>query len=386
MIVAGVMSGTSADGIDVALMRITGSGNSLRFKLLGHRHTPYAGSVRELVLTMMDAKSARVSQLARLNVLLGELYSSAILGTAKRFAAARVDLVGCHGQTLYHQGDRADFLGRKISCTWQTGEGAIVAARVGCPVVSDFRHADMAAGGKGAPLVPFLDYALYRHRTRGRILQNLGGISNVTAVPAGAIADNVIAFDTGPANMVIDECMERLFSEPYDRNGAIAAQGDVLERPLAKVLGHPFFKRRPPKSAGREEFGRSFVDRFLTSCAGANPQDVIATATALTARSIGAALRRFVLRESGRYRDYVVAGGGARNRTLMRMLQQEIAPLGLTLALSDGFGVPAQAKEAIAFAVLAYETWHQRAANMPSATGASRPVILGKISLPPPHV
>ncbi|MGH9555122.1 MAG: anhydro-N-acetylmuramic acid kinase, partial [Terriglobales bacterium] len=315
MIVAGVMSGTSADGINVALVRIAGQGLRTRFRLLAHRQYPYPREVRRAVLGAMNARSARVADLARLNFLLGELYAGAVLKTLRRSRMKSVDLVGCHGQTIYHQGDPAKFLGRRIAATWQTGEGAVVAARVGAPVVSDFRCSDLAAGGKGAPLVPFLDYLAYRHPRSGRILQNLGGIGNLTAIPPGAAPEEVIAFDTGPGSMVIDALMERLFRKPYDRDGRVAARGIVREGVLAKLLRHPFFGRRPPKTAGREEFGREFVARVLRLCRGARKEDVVATATALTARSIAVALRRFVFtteaRRHGGFNDFVVSGGGA---------------------------------------------------------------------------
>ena len=410
MIVAGVMSGTSADGINVALVEIMGAGFDTRFKLLAHHEHPYPSVVRKAVLAAMNAARASVADLARLNSLLGELYALAVL-TAQQKAQVKVELVGCHGQTLYHQGEPAPYLGRKIATTWQTGEGAVIAARVGVPVVSDFRPADMAAGGKGAPLVPFLDYLVYRDAGIGRIVQNLGGIANLTAIPAGASPAEVIAFDTGPANMVVDALMERLFGKPYDRDGRIAAKGKLIETVLKALLQQPFFRRKPPKTAGREEFGRAFVKDFLRRCGRAKKEDVVATATALTARSIAEAIKKFVLsagakarsqagltgtaeavplhqssesagrrRQAHLYSEYVVSGGGAKNRTLVSMLRAEVGPLGLTLRHSDEFGVPSAAKEALAFAVLAYETWHRRPSNVPAATGAKRPAILGKIS------
>ncbi|HYX70969.1 MAG TPA: anhydro-N-acetylmuramic acid kinase [Terriglobales bacterium] len=381
MIVAGVMSGTSADGIDVAVVRALGSGWSTRFGLLTHHHFPYPAAVRRAVLSAMNATHARVADLARLNFLLGELYAAAVLATQKRAGIRRLDLVGCHGQTLYHQGRPAPFLGHDLAVTWQTGEGAILAARTQTPVVSDFRPADMAAGGQGAPLVPFLDYLLYRHRSIGRVVQNLGGIANLTAIPGGAEAERVVAFDTGPGNMVMDGAMERLFGRPCDRDGRIAARGSVLEPVVTEVLRLPFFQQPPPRSAGREQFGREFVARFLRRCGRARKEDVVATATALTARSIGAALQRFVLKENG-YREFVVSGGGAANPTLLNMIQAEIVNLGLVMRRSEDFGLPREAKEAVAFALLAYQTWQRRPGNLPSATGAERPAVLGKISYP----
>jgi anhydro-N-acetylmuramic acid kinase len=327
-----------------------------------------------------------VADLARLNSLLGELYSDAVLATERRFRV-KADLVGCHGQTLYHQGEPQLFRGRKVAATWQTGEAAIIAARVGVPVVSDFRPADMAAGGKGAPLVPFLDYLIFRDARLGRIVQNVGGIANMTVIPAGAAASDVVAFDTGPGNMVIDAVTEKFFGQLFDRGGKIAASGKVLEFVISKLLQRAFFKRKPPKTAGREEFGREFVREFLRSCGRCRKQDAVATATALTAKSIADAVRRFAIENSGSarrrtFQEMILSGGGAKNSTLVAMLTSELAPLGLRLRLSDEFGVPSAAKEAVAFAVLAHETWHRQASNVPSATGAERAAVLGKISYP----
>lgn len=379
MIVAGVMSGTSADGIDVALVRFA---SARRFKLLGHVQYAYAKPVRAAILAAMNAPSASVADLSRLNFLLGELYADAVRKAQKRFRI-RTSIVACHGQTLYHQGAPERFLGRRVAATWQTGEAAIVAARLGIPVVSDFRPADIAAGGLGAPLVPFLDFALFRDWRVGRIVQNIGGIANLTAIPADAMAKDVLAFDTGPGNMVIDGVMSELFGQPYDRGGKIAASGGVLKDVLAKLLADRFFVRQPPKTAGREQFGGKFVKDFLRRCGRARKQDIVATATALTARSIAQAIRKFVVTsEGGRFRDMIVSGGGTRNTTLMAMIRSEVSPLGLSVRTSDDFGLPSAAKEAVAFALLGYQTWHRRPSNVPSATGARRDAVLGKICYP----
>lgn len=395
MIVAGVMSGTSADGIDVALVKIGAFSRNFRksvhgrgqeyprhtIALLGHAQFPYPAKVRAAVLQAMNAGSASVADLARLNFVLGELYADAVLATQRRFRAS-AELVGCHGQTLYHQGRAKPHLGKRVVATWQTGEGAILAARVGVPVVSDFRPADMAAGGKGAPLVPFLDYLLFRDSKVGRVVQNIGGIANLTAIPARASPEQVLAFDTGPGNMVIDALSEEFFSQPFDRGGKLAARGQVLESVLARVMRRSFFRAAPPKSAGREEFGWEFARDFRRRCGRAAAEDVLATATALTAWSIADAVKRFVLpgpRQS-RFTEMIVSGGGTKNPTLMGMLRDSLVPLGMELRLSDELGLPSQAKEAAAFAVLAYETWNRRASNIPSATGAKREAILGKLS------
>jgi anhydro-N-acetylmuramic acid kinase len=391
MIVAGVMSGTSVDGIDVAVVRISGRSGTQRVKLLAHEHFAYSSPVRRAILAAMNATAARVANLARLNFLLGELYADAVANTLKKHRG-KADLVGCHGQTLYHQGSPASFLAQSIAATWQTGEGSVIAARLGIPVVSDFRPADMAVGGSGAPLVPLLDVAFYAHGKKLRILQNIGGIGNLTVIPAGTTLnrmEKVIAFDTGPGNMVIDGCAQELLGKSFDSNGTIAATGQVIEPALAKALAHPFFGRKPPKSAGREEFGREFVGKFLRWCgAGAKKSDVLATATALTAVSIGKAVRQGLATSeiespfSRGMAEYVVSGGGVNNGTLMRMIAQQVQPLGFRVLTSDDLGMPSQAKEAVAFALLAYQTWHRQPGNVPSATGAKHPATLGKISFP----
>lgn len=372
------MSGTSADGIDVALAHITGKGFNLHIELLSHEHFSYPKAVRQAVLQAMNAVRASVPDLSRLNFLLGELYARAVR-QAQQSGKNKIELIGCHGQTIYHQGEAESYFGKKITCTWQTGEAAVIADRVGVPVVSDFRPADMAAGGKGAPLVPFLDYVLLRDRRAGRIAQNLGGIANLTAIPANAGPQQVIAFDTGPGNMVMDQLMQLLLHRSYDRNGDIARRGNVLQPVLKEALRNPFFCQPPPKTAGREEFGREYANRFLARCGSARKEDIIATATALTVSSIAEALKKFVLGKN-KYRDYIVSGGGTDNRTLIAMLTAEVSNLGLKLSRIDNFGIPSRAKEALAFALLAYQTWHRQPSNIPSATGASRPAVLGKIT------
>ena len=390
MIVAGIMSGTSADGINVALVRIQGRGFRSRLELLAHYEFPYPIEVRRAVLRAMNAKSVSVADLSRLNFTLGELYAKSVQA-AQRRAKLECELAGCHGQTLYHQSTPSNYLGRPIACTWQTGEAALIAAKLRVPVVSDFRPADMAVGGTGAPLVPFLDYVAFRHRRFGRIVQNIGGIGNLTAIPPRATPDEVFAFDTGPGNMVIDAVAERLFDRPYDRNGRLAAKGEPIESVLRQLLRRAFFKQLPPKTAGREQFGEAFVQELLRLCRRADAHDVMATATALTAQSIGLAVRKFVLptdeanvpagsRAPSRYREFVVSGGGTRNGTLMRMIREELAPLKMRVLTTDDFGLPSAAKEAVAFALLAYQTWRRLPSSIPSATGAQHPAILGKVS------
>lgn len=381
MIVAGIMSGTSADGIDVALIQIGDSQLRGVIELIGHAAFPYPPRVRQAVLAAMNADRARVADLARLNFVLGHLYADAVLETQRKFRA-KPDLIGCHGQTLYHQGEPELFLGKRVAATWQTGEAAIIAARVGVPVVSDFRPADMAAGGEGAPLVPYLDYLLFRDARIGRIVLNVGGIANLTAIPANAGPERVIAFDTGPGNMVIDQVMHALTGRAFDRDGEFAASAMVDEKIVRKILCASFFRKNPPKTAGREEFGREFVRQFLQGCGRMRKQDIVATATALTSQSISDAVRRFVIAKSRgeSYGEIIASGGGTRNKTLIAMLAESVVSLGLRLRFSDEFGVPSEAKEAVAFAVLAYETWNRRPSNIPAATGARKAAVLGKLS------
>jgi anhydro-N-acetylmuramic acid kinase len=382
MTVAGIMSGTSADGIDVAVVRIAPGKQRAKLTLLAHEGFAFPAPLRRAVLAAMNAAATSTAELARLNWRLGLAYADAVSATLKRHAL-KLDLVGCHGQTLYHQPRAESYAGRRFGCTWQLGEAAAIAAAAGVPVVSNFRPADMFAGGQGAPLVSLLDYVLFADPRRGRVLQNIGGIANLTAIPAGAAADAVVAFDTGPGNMIIDALAQELFGKRFDRNGGIAARGKVLAEVLSAALGNPYFKQRPPRTAGREQFGREYAAKFLASCRRQSnrPEDVLATATALTAETIARSYKSFVLRGmKGRAVDYIVSGGGARNATLMAMLAQRLEPLGCELASSEQFGLPAEAKEAAAFALLAWQSWHHLPGNVPRATGAARPAILGQVT------
>lgn len=380
LIVAGIMSGTSADGMDVALTRIAPAADAPKIELLALHSVSYPAALRKAVLAAMNASRTSTAELARLNWRLGTAYADAV-HTALQKHPVKLDLIGCHGQTIYHQPKATSYAGKPIACTWQIGEPALIAHAIGVPVVSNFRPADMAAGGQGAPLVPLLDYVLFANPKRARVLQNIGGIGNLTAIPAGADSKNLVAFDTGPGNMVIDALMNRLFQKNYDRNGATAARGIVLDKIVKAILRYPFFKQSPPKSAGREQFGAEFASEFLRSCrnAGAKPHDTIATATALTAESIVLAFNRFVQPLTGTAPiDFILSGGGARNKTLLTMLRQRLEPR-CTVLLSDEAGVPSQAKEAVAFALLAWQTWNRLPGNVPAATGAAQPVILGEI-------
>jgi anhydro-N-acetylmuramic acid kinase len=382
MIVAGIMSGTSADGVDVALVRIAPGKLRPKITLLAHHGFAFSPALRRAVLAAMNAASTSTAELARLNWRLGIAYAEAVSATLKRHPV-KLDLIGCHGQTLYHQPRPAAYAGRRFACTWQLGEAQLIAATLGIPVVSNFRPADMLAGGQGAPLVPLLDYALFADSRRGRVLQNIGGIANLTAIPAGAAPENLIAFDTGPGNMVMDALSQLLFGKPFDLNGDLAAEGVVLAPVLSGALRNPYFQLKPPRTAGREQFGREYAARFAANCRrhSGKPEDALATATALTAETIAQSYKKFVRRKmKSAAVDYIVSGGGARNATLMAMLAQRLKPMGCELAVSEEFGLPAEAKEAAAFALLAWQTWHRLPGNVPAATGAARPAILGQVT------
>lgn len=381
MTVAGVMSGTSADGVDVAVVRITAGKLRPKLTLLAHEGFPYSAALRRKVLAAMNAESTSTAELARLNWRLGLAYTEALTATVKR-QKVQLELIGCHGQTLYHQARPGAYAGRSFACTWQLGEAALIAGALGVPVVSNFRPADMVAGGQGAPLVSMLDYVLFADGKRGRVLQNIGGIANLTAIPAGAGPEGVLAFDTGPGNMVMDALTQELFGKAFDRNGALAAAGTVIEPVLAAAMRNAYFAMKPPRTTGREQFGREYAVRFLADCRrhSGKPEDALATATALTAETIAQSYRRFVKARMKGNVDYIVSGGGARNHTLMAMLAQRLEPLGCELAASEEFGLPAEAKEAAAFALMAWQTWHRRAGNVPAATGAGRPAILGQVT------
>lgn len=350
MRVAGLISGTSVDGIDVGVVDI-GDG----IHVVATATVPYPPDVRAAILSVSNA-ATHTSTIARLNFLLGELFADALVKT--RVPLKTIELIGSHGQTIFHEGEPVEFLGRKVASTLQIGEAAVIAERTGIETIADFRSSDMAAGGKGAPLVPFLDYQLFCHPELTRIALNIGGIANITVIPANAKPEDVIAFDTGPGNMVMDAV-----APPFDRDGAKARAGQVNVALLERLLADPYYHRDPPKASGREQYGDEFVHRSNID---------IATATELTARTIALAIGRYPAT-----REVIVSGGGAHNRYLMERLA---ALVHARVTTSAEFGIGVDTKEAILFAVLAYETFHGRPGNLPSATGARKSMILGKIS------
>ena len=377
----GLMSGTSTDGVSAALVRLRPTPSGYRHQLVAHATIPYRTALRAKLLRAAEGDPLPAAVLSELNAELGERFAAAAIAIARRAGSPleRIDVIGSHGHTIFH-GPPGSGRSRPPS-TLQIGEPAVIAARTGITTVADFRPADVALGGQGAPLVPYVHWLLLTHRRRGRAVHNIGGIANLTYLPPGARLGDVLAFDTGPGNMVIDAVMERQTKDRrrFDRGGAVAAAGAAHESTLAALLAHPYFRRRPPKSTGREQFGTAFVDELMRRARRARlrPADVVATATALTARSMAYAYERFVL-PRGRLDEIYVAGGGALNHTLLRLLheclpQVRIAPL-------DALGIPSMAIEPISFAVLACEALRARPSNVPGVTGARRPAILGKIA------
>ena len=390
MIVAGIMSGTSADGVDVVLCRISpiADDESPRIRLLGLKSYTYSKPVRAEILALMAGETRSAAEFGRLNWRLGEVYAECVAAAAEELGV-KPALVGCHGQTIHHETAPTRFLGSTVRSTWQIGEAAPIAERMRCPVVSDFRPADLAAGGEGAPLVPMLDWCLFRSRTVSRVLQNIGGIGNLSVIPAGAAADRLLAFDTGPGNMIIDQTMQTLLGRRFDRNGAVARRGRVLDKVIVKLLRDRYFSALPPKSCGREQFGAAFTQRLIRICRqdGGSDTDCVATATAFTAESIRMPTAGSLLRASPRTRPkhQSVLHRGWRpqnNGTLMQMLSSGLGVLRVKVQTSEELGIPSQAKEAVAFALLAWLTWNGVPGNVPSATGADRPIVVGKVTNP----
>jgi anhydro-N-acetylmuramic acid kinase len=388
MLVLGMMSGTSADGIDVALARISGAPPRLRVKLLGHTSVKFPVALRKEILHVAEGHLITANELSQLNFRLGEVFAGAVLSACTRFhvSPSRVGLVGTHGQTIFHQGVPAYFFGRKVASTLQVGEPSIIAARTGITSIGDFRPADIALGGQGAPLVPYADYLLYRHAKLGRVSLNLGGIANVTVLPRAAKPNQVLAFDTGPANMLIDALVSHFTHgrQRFDANAQLASQGRSLPSLLNELLLDPYLKLAPPKSTGREYYGQAYLKKLfaLGRRHRAKPSDLIRAATIFTALSVVDALNRFVLPKT-KIHQLIVSGGGARNPLILAQLAAALP--NIEVLPSSRLGVPEDAKEAFAFALLAYESFHQRPANLPSATGARGPAILGKISYAPPR-
>jgi anhydro-N-acetylmuramic acid kinase len=379
-LVVGLISGTSADGIDAVLVRISGNGTSTRLTQLSFDTYRYPAGLQALILNNSLPGTGSVDLLCELNVLIAHNFSDAVKKIARkaRVALSDIDLVGSHGQTVHHLPVARKVFGKTVCSTLQIGDPSTIANLTGIVTVGDFRTADMALGGQGAPLVPYFDYLMFRSRAKNRLLLNLGGIANITGLPRNCTIDDVVAFDTGPANMVIDALMMKFYGKKFDRDGRIARQGTVIPELLTTLMSHPYFTQRPPKSTGREIFGSMILPGILAYSKKTRKEDLVATVTEWTAVSVFDQYRKFVSR-SMRVDEVLVSGGGAHNRALFGSLEKYFGSVPVRRIESVGFS--SDAKEAACFAVLANETISENPSNVPRVTGATRPVVLGKICL-----
>ncbi len=380
MYIAGVMSGTSLDGIDVALVRIEGSGVDSKVKLIHFTTVPFRNDIKSEIQQALSIENSNVQLICSLNFKLGLCFANAVKEVCKEanFSLEQLDLIGSHGQTIYHQPKPE---GNMIASTLQIGEPAVIAYDTNTTVISNFRTMDMAAGGQGAPLVPYSEVILYRDPSKNRLLQNIGGIGNVTVIPSQKSDQNVIAFDTGPDNMIIDEVCQRLFQLPYDQNGEIAEQGEVVDEILTYCMNHPFLKMNPPKSTGREQFGEEFVSQLLKRYEKHSKENIVTTVTMFTASSIVHHYKEFIL-PYYEIDEVILGGGGSYNNTLVEMIRYGLKDEKCPIFIQEDIGYSSEAKEAIAFAILANETHHRNPSNVPSATGAKQSVVLGNITFP----
>ncbi|MDE7221630.1 MAG: anhydro-N-acetylmuramic acid kinase [Oscillospiraceae bacterium] len=380
-LVIGLMGGTSADGVDAVLVRIDGWGEETRMEQLAYVSIPFESEVRRRILDIARGDFGGSRELGRMNMLLGELYLDACLRLCRRAGVepGQIDLIGSHGQTVYHQPVKEPYLGREISATYQIGDVSILCEKIGAPVVSDFRVRDMAAGGQGAPLVPYTEYLLYRKEGSDIALQNIGGMGNITFLPRGGALDELIAFDTGPGNVLIDAVVERLSKGKlrYDEGGVLAAACPVSEELLDRLLEDPYLRQMPPKTTGREKYDQAFLQEMYRTADALSLSDgeVLSTATCYTARTIALAVRRHLPRLP---ELLIVGGGGSYNLTLLNFLRESLPEV--KVVTNEDLGRDGDAKEAAAFALLANEAIHGVCSNAPAATGASHPVVMGKIS------
>ena len=380
--VIGLMSGTSCDGIDACLARITGNGLSTRVDIIGFETYPYKNEIRELIIDASQNTTGTVDKICQLNFTLGKLFADAARQIAGKSSIpiSDIDIIGSHGQTIYHISSLKEKADNEVRSTLQIAEPSLIAQETGVTTVADFRTRDIAAGGEGAPLVPYADFILFGRDGIGRAIQNIGGISNVTFLPADCGIIDIIAFDNGPGNMIIDRFAEIITDGKlkYDKDGELASKGKLNQGLLERLCSHPYLSIPPPKSTGREDFGLQFSDDLYEELRRDNVDvlDAITTVTAFTAKSISDSYRKYI-QPSYRISEVVMSGGGVHNPVLVQFLKDYLKDIKLRKV--DEFGIPSDAKEALAFAILANETICGNPGNVPSATGARERVILGKI-------
>lgn len=382
-LVCGIMSGTSVDAVDVALARVHGGGPTLRLEPLHFYETLYAEELQHRIFANCEMASSNVNDICLLHTAVAEVYADAVRALCHEHGidVSEIDVIGMHGQTLRHLPDAIDIAGYAIRSTLQIGSGSTLATLLRVPVVYDFRAGDMALGGQGAPLVPYVDALFFRSGEEDRVLLNIGGIANVTILPRGGEAHEVMAMDTGPGNMIIDALMRRFYGREFDEDGDIASAGAVNPDLLAWMLSHPYYRQKPPKSTGRENFGGEYLNELLDvarELSVLEVPDVIATATECTVRAIALHLRASLPRTAP-FR-LLVSGGGTKNRFIMKGLQHAFPEA--VVEGTSAFGVDPSAKEALAFAVLANEWLMGNPTNLPAVTGASRPGLLGVLAIP----
>lgn len=378
--VVGLISGTSVDGVDAAIVQIEGSGKKTKLNFIHALTYEYPGGLKDKILSLSTPGQGTVDEICYMNTLLGEIFASAVFSLVEeaKISLDEIDLIGSHGQTVHHLPHEKSVFGYKIRSTLQLGEPSVIAKRTGIVTVADFRTADMALGGEGAPLVPYLDYILFSSREKNRAVLNIGGIANFTVLKKSCSLNEIIAFDTGPGNMIIDALVKKFFHKPFDEYGRIAQSGKVSKDLLNFCLTHPYFKKRPPKSTGREEFGQEFISQIIDfgSRLHLTPEEIVATATEFTALTIWQAYSNFV---DCKIDELIISGGGLKNQAIVDALARYFNQV--NVRSTDEFGIPSDTKEAICFAVLANETIMGNPANVPSVTGARKPTILGKICL-----
>lgn len=368
----GLMSGTSLDGVDAALVEVNGVNEETTVNLMEFLTVPLKAELVEKIQASFSLSESNSALMSSLNMELGYVFADAVKKVCERakFLLKNVDFIASHGQTIYHiPNNTKEF----VSSTLQIGESSVITEETKTTVISDFRTRDMAVGGQGAPIVPYSEYVLYRDENRLRLLQNIGGIGNVTIIPSKAKLDDMIAFDTGPGNMVINELCHRFYNISYDDKGKHAAEGQVNDEVLSYLMSHPFVEKQPPKTTGREEFGVNFVHKLIDKWK-LKPNDWLATATMFTAKTIAQSVRPFVTQET----DLIVGGGGSYNQTLMQMIQKSLPEV--NVIKQEELGYSSEAKEAIAMVVLGNQTIHHQPSNVPSATGAKKAVMLGKVT------
>ncbi len=381
-LVIGLMSGTSADGVDAALCRITGHGTSTKVEQLGFVFDPFDTQVREEILRLAGGKEATAADFCRINFLLGRLYAETSLRLCRECGVEPkdIDLIGSHGQTLWHIPQPETYLGQTFRSTLQLGECSVLTETFGCPVVGDFRVRDVAAGGLGAPLVPYSEYLIYRSETKCIALQNIGGIGNITCLPPACKPEEVFAFDTGPGNMVMDAVYGAIThgEKRFDEGGVFAAKGQVHQPLLNLMMDDEYVRRQPPKTTGREYYGPAYVERIMAEAKAQHltDEDLMATVTAFTAATIAYSVEHFFPVKPD---ELIIGGGGSMNITLLKDIAAALPAC--KVMTNEQLGYDSNAKEAVAFAVLANEALFAGCNNMPSVTGATKGVVMGKISL-----